>query len=87
MLEQDMKYLSKYAIDPEIGRNFDSYEIPDFPFEMDLDPDMDDIELDEMDEDLWGDQQPVMPLPVFTVMPYNTILGVQILRKRELRNI
>ncbi|MGD8290152.1 MAG: hypothetical protein PVF37_00510 [Desulfobacterales bacterium] len=55
MLEQDRKYLSKYAIDPEIGMNFDSYEIPDFPFEMDIDPNLDDIEFDEMDEDLWGD--------------------------------
>jgi hypothetical protein len=55
MLEQDRKYLSKYAIDPEIGMNFDNYEIPDFPFETDTDPDMDDIEFDEMDEDLWSD--------------------------------
>ena len=55
MLEQDRKYLSKYAIDPEISMNFDSYEIPDFPFEMDLDSDGDDFELDEMDEDLWSE--------------------------------
>jgi hypothetical protein len=53
MLERDIKYLSKHAIDPEIENNFDSYEIPDFPFETDLEPDLDIIELDEMDEDLW----------------------------------
>ena len=55
MFEQDRIYLSRYAIDPEIDINFDSYEIPDFPFEIDLDPDLDNVELDRMDEDLWSD--------------------------------
>lgn len=55
MLERDRLYLSKYAIDPEIETSFDSYEIPDFHFEMDMDPDLDNIELDGIDEDLWSD--------------------------------
>ena len=54
MLERDIIYLSKHAIDPEIENIFDSYEIPDFSFETDIDPDLDNIELDEMDEDLWS---------------------------------
>ena len=56
MLERDRFYLSKYAIDPEIETNFDSYEIPDFHFETDIDSDLDNIELDGIDEDLWSDQ-------------------------------
>ena len=55
MLERDRLYLSKYAIDPEININFDSYEIPDFHFGTDLDPELDNIEIDGMDEDLWSD--------------------------------
>ena len=55
MLERDRFYLSKYAIDPEINNNFDSYEIPDFHFERDIDPDPDNIEIDGIDEDLWDE--------------------------------
>ena len=55
MLEQDRLYLSKYAIDPEININFDTYGIPDYDFGTDLDPDLDNIEIDGMDEDLWGE--------------------------------
>ena len=55
MLERDRLYLSKYAIDPENDINFDSYEIPDFHFETDIDFDLDNIELDGIDEDLWSD--------------------------------
>jgi hypothetical protein len=58
MLERDRLYLSKYTIDPEIDIKFDSYEIPDFDFGTDIDPDLDDIELDSVDEDLWGDNSP-----------------------------
>ena len=53
MLERDRLYLSKHAIDPEIDINFDSYEIPDFHFGRDIDPDLDNIEIDGIDEDLW----------------------------------
>ena len=55
MLERDRLYLSKYAIDPEIDFIFDSYEISDFHFGTDIDPDLDNIEIDGMDEDLWDD--------------------------------
>ncbi len=57
MLEQDRLYLSKYAIDPEIDIHFDSYDIPDLQFgrDIDIDPDLDDIEIDGMDEDLWNE--------------------------------
>jgi hypothetical protein len=55
MLERDRLYLSKYAIDPEIDINIDSYEIPDFHFGTDLDPELDNIEIDGMDEDLWDE--------------------------------
>ena len=55
MLEQDRLYLSKYAIDPEIDINFDSYEIPDFHFGRDIDTDLDNIEIDGIDEDLWDE--------------------------------
>lgn len=55
MLERDRLYLSKYTIDPEIDFNFDSYEISDIHFGADIDPDLDNIEIDGMDEDLWDD--------------------------------
>ena len=55
MLERDRLYLSKHAIDPEIDIIFDSYEIPDFHFERDIDPDLDNIEIDGIDEDLWDE--------------------------------
>ena len=57
MLERDRLYLSKYAIDPEIDNSFDSDEILDYDFKMDkmdVNPDPGTIELDELDEDLWG---------------------------------
>ena len=55
MLERDRLYLSKYAIDPEIDNSFDSDEILDYDFRMDVNPDPNTIELDELDEDLWGE--------------------------------
>ena len=57
MLERDRLYLSKYAIDPEIDINFDAYEIPDIHFGTDIDPDLDNIEIE------WPDR----PLFFFTV--------------------
>jgi hypothetical protein len=55
MLEGDRRYLSKYAIDPELDSDIDGYEVPDFEFGSDMDPDLDHIDIDEPDEDLWGD--------------------------------
>jgi len=55
MLERDRLYVSKYAIDPEINNNFGSYEVFDYDFGMDINPDSDVIEMDELDEDLWGE--------------------------------
>jgi hypothetical protein len=55
MLERDRQYLSKYAIDPIIEEEFESFELPDFGSKVDNDPDLDDIDLDEMDDDLWSD--------------------------------
>jgi hypothetical protein len=55
MLERDRQSLSKYAIDPEIEEQFEGFELPDFGSKVDIDPDLDDIGLDEMDDDLWGD--------------------------------
>ena len=50
MLERDDEYFSKYGIDSDIDDYFDSFEIPDFVFKTDPEPDLNDIDLDEMDE-------------------------------------
>jgi len=42
-------FLSKYAIDPEIENNFDSYEDLDYDLGMDLNADSHTIEMDELD--------------------------------------
>jgi len=55
MLERDRLFLSKYAIDPEIDNNFDSYEDLDYDFGKDIIPDPDMIERDELDGDLWSE--------------------------------
>lgn len=54
MLQRDSLHLSKYAIVPEIDENFDYLELPDFGFRADIDPDLHDIDLDDMDDDSWG---------------------------------
>ena len=55
MLERDRLFLSKYAIDPEIENNFDSYEDLDYDLGMDINADSDTIEMDELGGDLWID--------------------------------
>jgi len=55
MIEQDKFYLSKYAVDPEIDINFDGYEIPDFDFSAVKNPQLENLETDQMDEDLWAE--------------------------------
>ena len=55
MLERDRLFLSKYAIDPEIENNFDSYEDLEYDFGKGINPDSDTIEMDELDGDLWCD--------------------------------
>jgi hypothetical protein len=53
MLERDKLYFAKYAIDPEIDDELDSYEIPEFDFGAELSSELDNMEIDGMDEDLW----------------------------------
>ena len=55
MQEGDRLFLSKFAIDPKVESDFDGYDIPDFDFGPDLDPDLDNIEIDWIDEDSWGE--------------------------------
>ena len=53
MLKGDrLLYFSKFAVDPDIDVGFDGYDMPDFDFETDVDPDLDDIDIDKIDEDL-----------------------------------
>jgi hypothetical protein len=55
MQKGDRLFLSKFAIDPKMESDFDGYDIPDFDFGPDLDPNLDNIEIDWIDEDSWGD--------------------------------
>ena len=55
MREVDRLFLSKFAIDPNMDSEFDSYDLPDFDLGPDIDPDLDHIEIDMMDEDTWDD--------------------------------
>jgi hypothetical protein len=51
MLEKDRLYLEKFAIDPEVDIDFDSYNGLDYGLEYGIDSDVDSIDLAEMDED------------------------------------
>jgi hypothetical protein len=55
MQEGDRLFLSKFAIDPEMESEFDTYGMSDLDFGPDIDPDVDDIKIDWIDEDSWGD--------------------------------
>jgi hypothetical protein len=57
MLERESEYFSKYAVDPDLDDYFDSFELPEFGFKKNTEPepDLDDIDLDDMDEDMWGE--------------------------------
>ena len=55
MQQGDRLFLSKFAIDPEMDSDFDSYCIPEFDFGQYIDPDLDSIEIDGIDEDLCGE--------------------------------
>ena len=55
MHARDRSFFSKYAIDPDMESNFDTYNISDLGLGPDIDPDLDDIEIDWIDEDSWGD--------------------------------
>ena len=51
MLEKDRLYLEKFAIDPEVDIDFDSYDELYYGLENGIDPDVDSIDLAEIDED------------------------------------
>ena len=55
MQKEDRLFLSKFAMDPEMDGDLDSYDIPDFYFGSDIDPNLNNIEIDWIDEDSWGD--------------------------------
>ena len=52
MLNGDRLYFSKFAVDPDIDMRFDGYDMLEFDFETDVDPDLDNIEINGMDDDL-----------------------------------
>ena len=54
MLEKDRLYLEKFAIDPEVDIDFDSYDELDYGLENGIDPDVDSIDLAEIDEDFFN---------------------------------
>jgi len=51
MQERDLKFLARFAIDPEADSGFDSYDELDYGLENNIDPDTDTISMDELDED------------------------------------
>jgi hypothetical protein len=55
MQERDRLFLSKFSIDPEMEGDLDTYDIKDFKLGLDIYTDLDDIEIDLIDEDSWGD--------------------------------
>ena len=57
MLERDREYFSKYAVDPDIDDYFEGFELPEFGYKTNTEPetDFDDIDPDEMGEDIWGE--------------------------------
>ena len=52
MLEKDRLYLEKFAIDPVVDIDFDSYNELYYGVENGMDLDVDAIDLAEIDEDL-----------------------------------
>ena len=56
MLEKDRLYLEKFAIDPVVDIDYDSYDELDYGLENSIDPDLDSIDLSEIDEDFLTDQ-------------------------------
>jgi hypothetical protein len=56
MLDKDRLYLEKFAIDPVVDIDFDSYDVLDYGLENDIDPDADSIDLAGIDEDFLTDQ-------------------------------
>jgi hypothetical protein len=55
MQEGDRLFLSKFAIDPDLESDLDGYDIPDVDYGPDIDPNLDHIDSDWIDEDSWGD--------------------------------
>ena len=55
MQKGDRLFLAKFAIDPEMDGDLDSSSIPDFDLGPGIDSNLENIEIDGMDEDLWGD--------------------------------
>ncbi len=55
MQEKDLKFLARFAIDPESDSGFDGYDELDYDLEYNINPDADTISMDELDEDFLTD--------------------------------
>jgi hypothetical protein len=55
MHDGDRSFFLKFAIDPEMNDDLDGYDLTKFDFGQDIDPHLENIEIDCIDEDSWGE--------------------------------
>ena len=55
MQERDLKFLARFAIDPEADSGFDGYDDLDSGLDFNIDQDADTFSMDELDDDFLAD--------------------------------